>query len=101
MEAAGGRWRASRSAGIPRCHACAGCRAGAHDFVELVVRRPRNLSSAAMETVKETTARLRRAFRYPTDDGSAADPPEAMDEEGESLRLPSPALSPSHPKLLP
>jgi hypothetical protein len=36
-----------------------------------------------MDQIRDTTARLRRTFHYPTDE-SSNDSPEVMDEEGES-----------------
>lgn len=47
------------------------------------MNRPSGSSRANMD-IKETTARLRRTFHYPTDDSSSngGGTPEVLDEEG-------------------
>lgn len=36
--------------------------------------------------IRDTTARLRRTFAYPTDESSNGGTPEVLDEEGQSCR---------------
>jgi hypothetical protein len=42
------------------------------------------LSSTIPDNMEQTTAKLRKTFRYPTDNDSDDSLPEAMDEEGSS-----------------
>jgi hypothetical protein len=50
--------------------------------------------------MEQTTARLRKTFQYPTDNGSEDSLPEALDEEGVSLSFKLSLLLPNHPSQL-